>query len=279
MAKAGSTNGQNAPSLLRSHADRAVTVFWAQFDPQIAYVKKLSNVVEAVLKKSKATHWASTAEKYLIRETNKKFLYVFDHQIFYCQTLGLDPWIAHLDDHIEVMLTAFSKMEVTRVKKLVFQVIIQLPLEMSHSELCDLVFRSYLVDREELTAIHGKMDDVLLQLHGNYKGIRSQTILAPQTIEQSRMSFLSTGNLELFVEPKFIDTCVKEHYERISIDCLHLRLEMVKEDVAISALRSSLDDSFEGVEKITDGTVMRIKGLKAKGQTIHGSDTAADTAN
>jgi hypothetical protein len=275
MGNADSTNGQKAPSILRSHADHAATFFAAQFEPQIAYAKKLPNIVEAALKKSKAPHWASTAEKYLIRDTNKKYFYHFDHQTFYCQTLGLDPWIANLDDHVGVMSTAFSKMEVTKIKRLGFQVSIQLPLEMLHSELCDLMFGSYLVDREELSSTYGKIDDVLIQLYGNYKGIKTQTTIAPQTIEQSRKSFLSTGNLEAFVEPKFIDTCIKEHYERISKDCLSLIIEMIKKDVPVSALRSSLDHSLEGAEKIADGTVLRIKGLKPKGQVSHGDATQA----
>jgi hypothetical protein len=275
MGNADSTNGQKIPSILRSHADHAVTFFAAHFNPQIAYVKKLPNIAEAVLKKSKAPHWASTAEKYLIRETNKKYFYHFDHQVFYCQTLGLDPWIANLDDHIEIMSTAFSKMDVTRIKRLGFQVSIQLPLEMSHSELCDLVFGSYLIDREELSSTYGKIDDLLIQLHGNYKGIKTQTSIIPQTIEQSQKSFLATGNLEVFVEPKFIDTCIKEHYERISKDCLSLIIEMIKEDVPVSALRSSLDHSLEGAEKIADGTVLRINGLKPKGHVSHGDATEA----
>jgi hypothetical protein len=277
MAEAESTNGQKTPSTLRSHADHAVAFFVAHFDPQIAYAKKLPNIVEAALKKSKAPHWESTAERYRIRDTNKKYLYHFDHQLFYCQTLGLDPWIANLDDHIEIMSTAFSKMDVTRIKRLSFQVSIQLPLEMSHSELCDLMFGSYLVDREELSTTYGKIDDVLLHLYGNYKGIKTQTTIAPQTVEQSRKSFLSAGNLDAFVEPKFIDTCIKEHYERISKDCLSLIIEMIKEDVPVSALRSSLDHSFEGAEKIADGTVLRIKGLKPKGQVTHGD--AREAAN
>ena len=147
-------NGQKASSVLRLHADRAVTYYSAHFDPQITYAKKLPNIADTVMKRSRP-HWASTAEKYMIRETNKKFIYHFDHQIFFCQTLGLDPWIANFDDHVEVMSIAFSKMDVTRMKRLGFRVSIQLPFEMSHLEMCDLLFGSYLVQREELTAIYG----------------------------------------------------------------------------------------------------------------------------
>ena len=273
MATTESTNDQKTTSVLRLHANRAVTYFSAHFEPQVAYAKKLPNIVEAVLKRSNAPHWQSTAEKYLVRETNKKFFYHFDHQVFYCQTLGLDPWIANFDDHVDVMSIAFNKMDVTRIKRLGFQITIQLPLEMSHSEICDLIFGSYLVDREELTAIYGQLDDTLIQLHGSYKGIKSQTTIAPQTVEQSRRTFLSNGNLEAFVEPKYLDLCIKEHYERISNECLSLVIEMSKENVAVNAFRSTLEDSFEGAQKIADGTVLKLKGLKPKGLVSHGDAT------
>lgn len=273
MAKTETTNGQNTTSVLRQYADHAMTFFSAHFEPQIAYAKKLPNIAEAVLKRSKAPHWASTSEKYLIRETNKKFLYQFDHQTFFCQTLGLQPWVANFDDHIEVMSIAFNKMDVTRIKRLDFQVSVQLPLEMSHPEMCDLMFGSYLVAREELDTTYGNLNDLWVQLHGSYNGIKSQTTIAPQTVEQSRRSFLSIGNLEVFVEPKLLDTCIKEHYERISKECLSLVIDMVKEEVAVSALRSMLVDSLEGAQKIADGTVLRIKSLNPKGPVSHGDAT------
>lgn len=278
MAKVKITNGQRSTSVLRLYADHAVTHFAASFEPQIAYAKKLPGLAEAVLKRSKAPHWSATSEKYLIRETNKKFFYHFDHQVFLCQTLGLDPWLANFDDHIDVMSLAFNKMEVTRIKRLGFQITIHLPLEMSHPEMCDLLFGSYLVDRAGLSAIYGRMEDLLLQLHGSYKGIKSQTTIAPQTVEQSRRTFLSTGNLEAFVEPKFLDTCIKEHYERISKECLSLVIDMSKGDTAVSVFRSTLKDSLEGAQEIADGTVLRIKGLKQRGPVNHG-DAATGNAS
>jgi hypothetical protein len=269
MAEADSIAGIEVPSLLRSKSEHAMTRFSAQFEAQIGYAKKLPNVVESVQKRIKAPHWTSTAEKYIVRETHKKFFYVFDNQIFYCQTLGLGPWIANLDDHLEVMSIVFNKMEVTRIKRLELQISAQLPLGMSHSEMCDLVFGSYIVDREELTSTYGKLDDVLLVLHGYHKGIRSQTTIAPQTTEQSKKTFWSIGNLDAFVEPRLIDTCVKEHFDLISQDCLYLSMEMIKEDAPVSNVRSLLHDSLEGAEKIAEETVLRLKGLKRKGQKTH----------
>ena len=104
MAKAVGSNGQTTPRVLVSHGDVAMVFFAAHFEPQIAFAKKLPNVVEAVMKHVKAPHWAATGDnKYLIRETDKKFFYLFGHNIFYCQTLGLEPWTANVDGHVEAM--------------------------------------------------------------------------------------------------------------------------------------------------------------------------------
>jgi|SRR5271157_3757437 len=272
MAKAENTSGETKPSLLKSHAGHALTYLSLHFEPQIDFTKKLSNLAEAVLKHSKAPHWASTAGRYIIRETNKRFFYLFDHQVFYCQTLGLDPWLVNLEDHLEVMAIASRKMEVTRIKRFGFQVSIQLPLGMAHAEICDLMFGSYVVERQELLSTFGKVDDVLLQLFGYYKEIRSQTIIAPQTAEQSSKHFLSTANLDLFVEEKYTDTCIKEQLERVSHDCLSLTIEMTKEDVPANSLPSLVHDCYEGVENIAEGVVLRIRLLKPKEQLRDGND-------
>lgn len=278
MAKTGGSNGRTTPRILREHADKAVVFVAAHFEPQIAFVKRLPNVVDAVVKKlSKVPSWALTPDhKYLIRETRERFFYLIDHQIFYCQTLGLDPWIMNLEAHVEAMTIALSKMDVTRLTRLGFMVQVALPLEMTHYEICDLMFGSYLVDRTELSSIYGKVDDLLLQLHGSYNEMRSQTVIAPQTIEQSRANFLATPNLELFVEPKLLDTGVKEHYDRISRDCLNLRIDMSKKDVPANAVRSVLEDALDGAERVAEGTILRIKALKPEAQKSHGDDRPKD---
>lgn len=150
MSMADESNGQKVTSLLRSHAGRAMAVFSANIEPQIAYAKKLPNIAESIMKQIKAPHWQVGDNRYVIRETNKKFFYYLDAQCFRCQTLGLDPWIASLNGHVEAVSLAVKRMDVTRIQRIGFMVGVHLPLEMSHSEMCDLMFGSYLVEREEL---------------------------------------------------------------------------------------------------------------------------------
>jgi hypothetical protein len=267
----GELNIQHPPSLLRFRGDFATLSFAAAFDPQIAFAKKLPNVVEAVMKLVKAPNWGVTADhKYVIRETQKKYFYLFDNQVFFCHTLGLSPWLSNVDVHIESMSIALNKMDVTKIKRFGLEIRVQLPLEMSHSEMCDLMFGSYLLDRDDLSSTYGRIDDLLLQLHGHYKDVKSRTIIAPQTVEQSKFSFLGGPNLELFLESKFTDTCVKEHSERISKECLHLNIDMFKENAPVSKLSSFLRDAFDGAEIIVEGTVRRIKALKTKELESHG---------
>jgi hypothetical protein len=269
--RAREANSLKTAGILRSNAAYAVTHFAATFEPHIAFARKLPNAAEGVMKQCKAPHFqAQSDSKYVIRETNKKFYYFLDFQTFFCQTLGLEPWTANLDSHFDALSIGLNKMDVSRIKRLGFVVTVQLPLEMVHAEMCELMFGSFLIDRESLLPVYGKLDDLLLQLHGRHKGIKCRTVIAPQTAEQAKSTFLATSNLDVFVEPKYIDTCVKDHLERVSVDSLHIQMEMVREDVPLSAVRTFLDDSLEGAEKIAEGTVLRIKGLKLKTGEIHG---------
>jgi hypothetical protein len=217
------------PSILRKNADRSVLLFAANLEPQIAYVKKVPNAVESVMKHIRFPHWGLTPDhKYVLRETNKSFLYILDHQVFHCQTLGLDPWTEYLESHFEAMSITFNKLEATRIKRLTLAITSQIALEMLHREMCDLLFGSYLVERDTLAPIYGKLNDVLLQLHGNYKDLSTRIIICPQTAEQSRQTFLTATNLDAFVEPKYLDCRIKEHYERVWEDSLNLSIEISK---------------------------------------------------
>ena len=89
-------------------------------------------------------------------------------------------------------------------------------------------------------------------------------------------AFLATPNLDAFVEPKLLDTCVKDHYELgVSRDCLNLSIELVKDDVPVNAIRSFVERSLQGAEEIAEGTVLRIRALKRETEKGHGHDSTA----
>ena len=237
----------------------------AQFEPQIGFAKKLPNIAEALLRRIKTPHWQSTGPSYLIRATENRYIYHFDFQLFFCQTLGLDPWINNLSNHKEAFSLALNKMDVTRLKYLNFKITTQLPLQMLHLEMCDLVSASYLLNLDGLKSIHGELDDILLQIHGKRNGMNSQTVIAPQTSEQAQKAFIGIGNLDSFVEPKFVDTKVNDHLKKISVDCLTLIVDISKHNAPVGDLSNFFDESLEEAEKIVEGTVLRVKGLKPKG--------------
>jgi hypothetical protein len=251
-----------AQGLLRKNANRSVVQVVAQFEPQITFAKKLPNVAESVLKKIKTIHWNSTITSVLIRATDKRYIYHFDFQTFYCQTLGLGPWIDNLPEHAEIFSNALNKMDVSKLRTASFKVTTQIDMLMSHRELSELIIESYLQDISGLKSTHGIMDDILIHLYGNQNGMKSQTTIAPQNADQAKTSFLAIGNHDAFVEPKYIDTKVSDHIRNISVDCLAIVVEMSKKDVGVASLREFLDDSLKEVERIMEGTVLRIKGLK-----------------
>jgi len=264
MTKAAELAGTQPGGVLSKHAETGLVFFLAHFEPQITYARKLPRVVEAVQKELKAPHWQSSAERYIIRETQKKFFYHFDHQLFGCQTLGVDPWLSHFPKHMEMLGTAFNRMEVPRLRAISLRFVLQLPLGMSHPEMCEILLDSYFADRAALELVHGKLDDALVQIEGVHKEIRSSTVIVPQTAKQSQDSFLKNANLELFVEPKYIDPCIREFHERISVESLQLTIELTKADVPTSDLSRVLETGIQWAERIADGTVRRFAGLHAR---------------
>ena len=257
MARFARPSSSKGPRLLRSHSNRAIAIVLANFEPQISFLKRIPNAAEAVMKRIKAPHWGMSPDnRFLIRETTKKFIYVIDFQSFFCQTLGLDPWIENIDDHIESMSIAFNKMDVTRLKSVAFVVAAWIPLGMSHAEICDLVFGSLMVNRSELASTYGNLGDVLLQLHGTLNGFQTRTIIAPQTVEQAGAAFLATNHLDSLLEPRLLDTSVKDFHDQISHECLFMSIELKSTDFPVSSIGTFVRDAMEAAERIAEETVL-----------------------
>lgn len=77
-------------------------------------------------------------------------------------------------------------------------------------------------------------------------------------------------NLDLFVDPKFLDPCIKEQHDRVSHDSLYVAVDLSQENTAVSNIRSFVEQSLEGAEKIVEGTVRRIRAFKTKELDSHG---------
>lgn len=246
----------------------------ATYEPLMGFARKLPNAAEAVNKKAKMPHWVANPTNFTLLAPEQLFFYRFDFQTVYCQTLGLDPWITRIPDHTEAVLTAFQKLDVNKLKTLSLKITTQIPLQMIHAELTELVADSYLLNPSGLESTYGKIEDLSLTIYGRRKETKCVTMILPQTIEQAKAAFLGIGNLDVFMDPKFVNTSVHEHMRRISTDCLTFVIDVSRDDAQLNSLHSFLDGAFEWMEEIVEETVLKIKGINSNRISHHGNGSA-----
>src|SRR4051812_35513626 len=106
--------------MLKSHPDRVCVNFALDFEPQIGYARRLSETVESVQGRISAKHWASSADRYFLREPEKRFFLSFEFARFGFTGLGLNAWMSGLSDNVSLFRMALEKMGVQKLKRMGF---------------------------------------------------------------------------------------------------------------------------------------------------------------
>ena len=248
--------------MLESHSKRICTFFAVDYHPQIGYATKLSEAVQSIQGKLNAPHWGFGQAAYVLRNPEQRFLLTMDFRRIGCQTLYLDTWEKGLDDYGSLVRMALDKIGIKTVKRLGFKTVAFLPLGMSHAEMCDLVFGSFLLPASDLQDIANDPEDALVQIHGSYKNMKTVLVVAPMTVEQAARQFMATPNLEHFIEPKLLDTGAKEFRDRLDSDCFFVDVDMFRTDAQVSDLPFFLKDSLQGALHLSEQAVRRLRGLR-----------------
>jgi hypothetical protein len=250
--------------MLKANPDRVCTFFAADFEAAVGMELKVPKAAEALQSRLKAAHWGIAPGKYLLRDTARRLIAGVDfHRVFF-QTLGLDPWQKGIDEHGTVIKQSLQELGVSRLKRIGFMTQTYLSLGMSHKEMVDLMFGSFFAPSNDLKEILGQPEDCLAQLHGERDKIKFQLIVAPMTTEQCVQNFMQLTNLEAYVEPKLLDTGVKDFKDRLAADCFYVNLDLSRNDAVLSDVTLFLKQSLDLADKITDGAVQKLKSLRIR---------------
>ncbi len=250
--------------MLTDHADRIGTAFAVDFAPQFG-VKVANAADEIYVKYEPAEVNAAPPVTYFYRwPADQRFLFM-SHQRIAWHTLGLSWWREHLNEHGAVVRTALNVIGVQRLKRIGFRVSAYLPLEMSHAEMTDLLFGSFLVPRKNLEEAGGEVTDSLVQLEGKHHGFEYLLRISPMTKQQISDGFLALPNLEQFMRNKFVDSGIKDFYDRITqSDSLLFDLDLFQKDLQVDVVDNFLRESLCAAEAMADVCVRQLRSKPVK---------------
>jgi hypothetical protein len=183
------------------------------------------------------------------------------------ETLGLSPWIENVDTHLDLVCSILTTLEVKSVQRIGFKVVAYLPLQMTQSEASDLMFSSFLGDKERLAEIFGESLDPLLHLEAESEGFAYRLDLTAMNSEQTSTSFLRRGNLDKFVDQQFLDNTIKSFHDRIThSDCLFFDIDLFKKGVEINSVKQFARSAFEKADTIAEDCMRHLHSQPKKEQ-------------
>ncbi|MBC8872219.1 MAG: hypothetical protein H8E44_22535 [Planctomycetes bacterium] len=246
--------------MLEKHGNRCRTYFAADFDAQVG--SQFADLANEIRRKYEPDKVQLGPHNYLFSWPSKRVLLVMNPWRMALQTLGLAAWKKKLSDHETMIRFSLDRLGIHKLKRIGFKVTAEIPLSMSHAEMCDLMFGSFVVPKERLEKVCGNPVDPLVHIEGENGDMQYILVVSSLTPEQVTKDLRTTPNLDLFLEDKYLDKGVREFLERIrQEDCFHYDIDLFRRDMDASNVKDFVQSSMEKAEQIAEACVRNLKSL------------------
>ncbi|MHC4398610.1 MAG: hypothetical protein ACYTG0_02920 [Planctomycetota bacterium] len=245
--------------MLEEYSDRICTYFKVDYEPQFG--TNLAEAADMIQKQFSPPRSGLGAPRgFGFSWPSERYLLTLDFRGIAWQSLGLHQWSDHREKHVKTIQAALDTLGVSELTRIGFKVSAYLPLDMSHQELCDLMFGSFLASADEWVDEWGRIIDPGLHLEGERNGFGYIAILSALNTAQIATVFRQHKNLELFVEDKFLDTGIKDFQQRIAAaDCFFFDVDLFRNTVNVDALGGFIQDSLIEADQLADWSVRRLR--------------------
>lgn len=250
--------------MLTKHPNHVCTFFAADFQPHFGM--KMAEAADKIYAERKPQHVvASAPSQYIFRWPDDRDLMVLNFQRVFWQTLGFLPWRDRVSEHVALTKIALQAVGVDKLERIGFKVQAYLPLDMSHAELSQLMFGSFLVSTDELEDVCGEASDPLVQIQGKRDDFEYTLILSGMNEEQISTGFLKTNNLDYFSNDKFLDTTVKEFHDNLTrSSCFYLDIDLFHSNVDVDTLETFIRESLTAAEQLAEACVQQLRSQPIK---------------
>lgn len=245
--------------MLRENQDRICTFFAVDYDWRLG--TRLSAAVDAVCRKRDPARVALGGNSfYDFQWPDARQRVLVTPKRVGIETLGLGAWLDNLDLHLSVVDAALEALEVTLLNRVGFKVIAFLPLEMTQAESIDLMFGTFLVERDLLWPILGQGIDPLVHVEAELTGFKYALDLTTLNAEQASQWFLRLPNLDKMVDKRLLDQGVKQFHDRVTQDDSFLfDVDLCQTNVPSAKLREFATSAFDFAEMLAENCIRHLR--------------------
>ena len=158
----------------------------------------------------------------------------FDHMVidYPVKVAAAAAAIAQSENLLRVARKALEAVNVKKIAQVSLRCKGYFYVKMSHPEIVEAMFGSYLLPRQDLANVSASLDDVVVRLDGTEGASKFELTIAPQTAEQVKGDFFSWPNIDFLNEPRSRNNPPMDFLSRIDRDCLNVECLLYRKDVA-----------------------------------------------
>jgi hypothetical protein len=235
----------------------------ATFEPSPSFAMGISAAAAKVCRRLENPQWISTSNSFTIRNVAPQLLCSIHFNQVVFQSLGFDAWEKRLSLVGETALDAFEELQVKSIKRLDIRAQAYLDLQMSHSEMVDLMFGTFLNYRGGLSSF-GDLDDNAVIIMGTSSGFKFRLHVLPQTEEHVKTSINAIPNLDFFGEDRLTDTQVQLFFSKVlGSDRLCVDASIFAESEPPSAVPALVKRSASLLDEIVGRAVRFLRSVEA----------------
>ena len=252
--------------MLDKQQSRCTVLAQCIFEPDLCYLSHLPTVLAHIQKnvrgqKLDMPHWNVNAQRAILRNPNEGVVLAADHKSVQVETLGLKHWSANQDKYTNILGEMLHCYEVTTCKMLRLDICVFLDVGMSHAEIADLFFDSFLPGHDRYASLGIQFDDSYTRLIGSRGNDRVSLHLAPMKAEEVTEEVKRKQNISMFTKDLPFDDTLKRWHDDVARDCFHIRIENARMDASVRELNAFFSDATSFFRKTAEELVNLLKSI------------------
>jgi hypothetical protein len=240
-------------NMATSYDERSLAFFGVEFPPDLGL--RLPDLATKLHESLKPDNVAFRAGQiYTFQWQSIDQIFIINHNKIAWHSLGLKAWRDRLPACSDAVALALDTLGVTTLKRIGFKLVAFRPQAMSHAELGDLFFDSFVGSRDRWTQVIDRPNDPMIQMSGERDSFKVVLHVSAMNCEQAQASFIAMPGLDAFDYPRLASSRIERFYDRLGEGAfLWVDVDLFHEQSAASEAREfiekSLSAAVETIEK------------------------------
>ncbi len=237
--------------VLSERSQHIVVIARLSFDPNIRFLQVIANGAEKYLSITQFPEWQSNGQHILFRSKEVPFFFHVDYRSVQSQSLGYNEWTKQKPKVLKFFSQVLHDFKIEVNLELEFQVFCFLDTKMTHTEMAELMFGSFLPLKENLPKSLLESDDGRAVLEINNRNRSIHVAIGPLTKKQAVDKVNAVPNLAVFNSELELRTTVDGFRRSVERECLEVYLLVKSKGFHPSKLETEID----AVEREADAIV------------------------